>query len=153
MELVVILSFYAVGVLAFSQSYKVAKREDDEYRQNLSPAPTEGAIDDLLDQYRKARRIRRHEEKGTWDESYFAALPVTEHPDYFELDLATDHVDHFTQKSADGMICIQFESRANSKGVPYTLEIDHVTQMAQVSTGRISWEVPLSTLDKKQLPR
>jgi hypothetical protein len=137
-----ILGSVVVAIMQHYASWSRAKTEQIEQAQ-----VQEEPIEDILDRYRRSRRQRRVDQKTAWDEWYFLSLPIEEHPEYFELNLATDNVDSFTQKSADGMICAQFEFRSNSRGQAYNLEIDHVTQMAKVSTGKISWEVPLHRVD------
>lgn len=108
---------------------------------------TEEDINTILAKIRQDRKNRRAKEISNWEAMYFQSLPVEEHPDYFELDLASDDVDRFTIKNGYGEVYAPIVCRKNYKGVQYDLRIDYVTQTAHVTTGKISWEVPLSKVD------
>lgn len=147
--IIVILIVILATVSEFVSAYRYGKQLDAGNKP-LAPVRQvnlEDGVDDILARYRQERRSRRARQKIEWDEKYLLSLPVEEHPDYFELDLKSDDVEEYVQKTANGEICHSSKSRRNSRGVPYSLEIDHITQTASVSTGKISWEVPLSRVD------
>jgi hypothetical protein len=131
-------------ITAHVNSYRSSILELEGSKPEAQP---EESIDDILDRHRQDRRTRRARQKNEWDEKFLLSLPLEEHPDYFELDLKSDDVEEFVQMTVDGAICASYKSRRNSRGVSYSLEIDHITQTASVSTGKISWEVPLSRVD------
>lgn len=144
MEIIVLLIVMLTGVATIAKTIEEGRKEDAE---RPPMRPIEESIDEILAKIRRERQNRRQREVEEWEDLYFRCLPVTEHPDYFKLNPATDDVETFVSKGASGMVVAQFESRTSASGIAYQAKLDYVTKTIEVSTSRISWRVPFSEVD------